>query len=407
MAGVWDVLNLKVQAALGEATAGVYNTARYNQDVYGVQAALPWLDIKCDVVGLEIARSGSRDPVLTFRPEPGTLALTLYDPAGDYDPNNPAGPHYQYLRPRLPLRVLLSGTPVATALVDSITHDPAAGRTIMNATDGIALLASVIADVIRPGENSRTRMQALRDVGAAGSPIAPALVMTGAGITLKSSGFDGDIWSMMLATAQVDRGLLLLDGAGVLNYSADWDVIAGTPVATIGCPHKTADAHAHTWTTAVDTDLLVNTVTARSVGTDGETDQQATAADQGSVQTFGASSAGGEVILPLDPTGLAKWADDAVRLGAWPWPRTASLGITLLGTEATAPNELAVWWALDLADTITWQGHDRPAERLAVVGVRHQINEQGQYVGELTLGKPRVGAGYNDPSARYGQVAYV
>jgi hypothetical protein len=403
---VWPLLDLHVQAALGETDAGAYDTARYGQDTYGGSAVLPWVDINCDVIGMNITRSGTRDPVLTYRPEPGTLDLTLNDPGGRYDPADPSGPHYGALRPRLPVRVLVGSIPLVTVLADRVAHDPAAGRTTIVGTESAAVLASVTSPVVRPAESSLTRAQAIHAIGAAGSPLAPPLTVTGTGMQLKSAGLDGDIWTMLLATAQADRALVHADGSGALMYLADWDRVATSPVAHLGCVHQTAvDAHAWTWTTTVDTDMLVNTVTASSMGTDGLTDQSASASDPNSVQRYGASSGGADVVLPLAPAQLQDWADDAVRLGSWPSPRTDTLGIILQGTEPAAAAELAVWLALELADTIVWTAHNATDTQLSIVGVTHVIDDRGAYTGTLQLGKISGAVGYNDPATRYNQGA--
>lgn len=405
---VWPLLDLHVQAALGDPTSGVYGSARYGQDTYGGSALLPWVDIKCDVIGMNITRSGTRDPVLTYRPEPGTLDLTLLDPTGRYNPADPSGPHYGALRPRLPVRVLIGSTPLITTLTDRISHDPAAGRTTIVGTEPSAILASVVSREERPAESSKVRVQALHGIGAAGSPLAPPLTVTGTGVQLKSAGLDGDIWSMLLATAQADRALLHADGSGALEYLADWDRRATAPVARLGCPHQAAvDAHAYTWTTAIDTDMLVNTVQTKSVGTDGETDQTAEASDPASIQRYGASSGGADVVLPLPTADLQKWADDAVRLGAWPYPRTDTLGIILQGTEPAAAVELAVWTALELADTIVWVAHGAADQKLSIVGIMHSIDDRGAYTGALQLGKIAGAVGYNAADSRYNQVAYA
>jgi hypothetical protein len=238
--------DLDVEFAIGVGRAdlaGAWDAGTWDSTVWGQPdtALGDWVDITCYTLdGLTVSAGASGADGVVTRWEAATVALSVVGAV--FDPRS--GPWAGLLGPGTPLRVRwrpASSPDWLTAFGgfvddDGFTYDPKTRRATIAGTDGTRVL-NAFDGLEQPaagqGETAAQRVERILDL--AGWPVQLRDVEAG-GVAMQSTTLAGNAWSMLLAVADSDLGLLWVNRAGQLAYRPQGKVKPREAVAVvIGC----------------------------------------------------------------------------------------------------------------------------------------------------------------------------
>lgn len=324
-------------------------------------------DITGDVMHVEIERG--RDDYLAAMPA-GTLTVELTDPSGKYNPKNGSSVLAGMLLPMRPIRVRAThaGTTydLFRGFIETIEwHPPPVNTAEITATDAFIWLSRVNPTVASTG--STTTGEAIGEILDAVGFTEASLRNLDDGDVIGDFSADGDTDALDLVTGLLDaeRGVVFVDGAGVVTYRDRTALQLDTTVSqTISA---VVDA-----VPGVNLDRIRNRATVTRTG---GTTQTATDAD--SQGTYGWSD------IPSIDTPYLATDDDAARLAAWLVSEAGAVASPIRGftlsnlTSATLTSLLSL--ELTQRITVTDATAVSTSTDFTVEQIRHEITDGGRY----------------------------
>ena len=236
-----------VELGLTPTSAGLFlldSSLLDGPDVLAGGGGFVWTDVTNDIIGSLTFRRGASSAAGPYlRTEAGSIAFSLDNQSGKYDPVNMGGPYASQLRPGVAVRVLAeisSGqAPVWVGTVSAWHPNYPAGDMLSTVdvagVDGIALLQGANLDELPPagaGDSATDRLDRILD--RIGWPAADRNYVTysGAISTMQETTLAQPAWTEILLTADSDAGTVFIDAAGALNYRGPYNQ-ATTPQLSV------------------------------------------------------------------------------------------------------------------------------------------------------------------------------
>jgi hypothetical protein len=272
-----------------------------------VWPARQWHAIACDVAGLRYAWGADRSLGVLTVAAGGAMELRTIDPDGTLDPSNGSSPYALDLMPGAYVRVTYQGTPIAIAVLDTITYSNATGEGSIGGTDAVGVVANIKVLVpVNPPTTLRALARSL--VALAGLTYVrvepdPPGGDPAVGVPNEDATGEVGLWSA-ISDAAIDALHYAWVGPDLLIHFRSHGMPAdeGLTIGLSGVPLLELVAQS-------SADGIVNRVKAR--GTTGTT---YTKEDPDSIRRFGAQIVDRTTRRVPDPV---TWADYVVRDRAW------------------------------------------------------------------------------------------
>jgi hypothetical protein len=278
------VLNVSLNFSSG-ATFGnpfILNSSMLDFDVLAEAGATSLIVDLTDTtrsISIKRGRNVNRDVY-----EAGTCTVRIYDPSGDFNPQNPASPYYGYLTPLRKLRISATygGTQYflfSGYTTDYIyTYDQAENVSYVdiNASDGFRLFNLAAINAVTgeaSGQDTGTRINKILDTVE--FPISMRLIDTGNTNTQADPATRRTALAAIQNCETVEQGAFYLDPEGNAVFKNRLDTTSsagGSPIAfnqTGGIPYKNLKF-------AFDDKLIVNQANVTRIGGTTQTDTNAT-----------------------------------------------------------------------------------------------------------------------------------
>ena len=278
------VLNVSLNFSSG-ATFGnpfILNSSMLDFDVLAEAGATSLIVDLTDTtrsISIKRGRNVNRDVY-----EAGTCTVRIYDPSGDFNPQNPASPYYGYLTPLRKLRISATygGTQYflfSGYTTDYIyTYDQAENVSYVdiNASDGFRLFNLAAINAVTgqaSGQDTGTRINKILDTVE--FPISMRLIDTGNTNTQADPATRRTALAAIQNCETSEQGAFYLDPEGnavFKNRSDTTSSAGGSPIAfnqTGGIPYKNLKF-------AFDDKLIVNQANVTRIGGTTQTDTNAT-----------------------------------------------------------------------------------------------------------------------------------
>ena len=346
---------IDVEVCLGIAAEypdGVWDSGTFDFNVWVAPDTSMggWLDVTCLVDRVRLAAGSSADGVVT-RWEAQTCSFTILGET--FDPRS--GPYAGILGPGVPVRVRwrVTGNPdwltTFTGYIDDggFTYDPKAKTAAVAATDGTRIFAAYDGLEQSPqGANETAAQRVTRIADMVGWPADQRDIQPG-GVALQPTTLAQEAWSMLLAVADTDLGILWLNRAGKLAYRPQGKVLPQRQLAAIiGCgiqPPAGVSAIEPLTIHGQQPNVTRNIVSVSRQAPEGGEAATVTLRDERSVARFLAHSYQRTDLLHVDDAWSTTVAEAILMASAWPStaPESAELSsradpkatVLLLGLE--------------------------------------------------------------------------
>ena len=356
-----------------------------------VQAGRLWVDLSCDVIGLETSIGGSRADGAIAHTEAGTCTVRLTDPTRKFDPTNPDSP-FRYLgdsrlAPGTPLIVFaehwdgddITQYRIFTGTVDS-WDEPWELRPEKREAE--VQCSDAIKDLVKRDYGATTAVGAGDTVDVRINRILTYYSWTGLKVldastnTLQATTMAQSAWELIGRATGDELGYTHLDYEGTLRFKSRtiWDTNPD-PVLTIGCGPEAPDAY-DGMTAAQGIAATLNVTNAVYASVTGGTIQQAK--NQTSIDRYGVMSYKRTDLGLQNDSQAGAWASFLVSLQSWPKPQLDSVTLlpafvpdiwpALLSLRLIADRVRVLWTPPDTATTTEVTGR--------ALRVSHSITRQ-------------------------------